>query len=102
MQQDITELLQLYRIWQAEHIYVACRLVQYCGIECIGACDIPVTEIENRLINLWQEGFYVSWAIRDETLFLRVYEFGGPEPDWQKVFIEQHLAEIADIPEPLL
>ncbi len=91
--------LPQYRRWLAEYAAVNARLVQFCGVECIGACDVPLAEVENRLINLWQEGFYVSWAIQGNTVFLRVYEYGGPEPDWQKVFTEQHLADIPEIPE---
>jgi hypothetical protein len=40
------------------------------------------------------EGFYVDWAAHERRIFLRVWEFGGPEPEWSTVFAERPLADI--------
>ena len=45
-----------------------------------------VLDVEARIEGLVCEGFYVDWAEHESRLFLRVWEFGGPEPDWPSVF----------------
>jgi hypothetical protein len=42
-----------------------------------------------------REGFQVDWSERQQRVYLRVWEFGGPEPEWPKVFAEQPLVDVA-------
>jgi hypothetical protein len=83
--------LNTYRDWLRTHNPARCRRVQYCGIELVGASDVPIDEVESRIYGLLCEGFYVDWSDRGDQIVLRIWEFGGPEPDWQKVFNEQHI-----------
>lgn len=70
-------------------------MVQYCGPEMIGSLSLEEKEIESRIKALICEGFYVEWNTKeDASCFLRVWEFGGPEPDWKKVFEEVDLIEL--------
>ena len=43
------------------------------------------------------EGFYVDWTEHENRLYLRVWEFGGPEPEWSKVFAEVPLADVDEL-----
>ena len=88
-----------FRDWMQQHSPTSCRLVQYCGVERVSAHDIPLAEIENRIEGLLCEGFYVDWTEQETRLYLRVWEFGGPEPTWPKVFAEEDLEEIPESPE---
>jgi hypothetical protein len=90
--------LAAFRDWSAGYELSACRLVRYCGVDLLGALDIPPNEIESRIEGLICEGFYVDWAEHRGRLYLRVWEYGGPEPDWAKVFSEQPLADIDELP----
>jgi len=80
-----------YRAWLAGRNIASVRLIQYCGIECLGGIDIPLNEVEIRLKALISEAFYVDWKERNECLYLRVWEFDGPEPHWESVMLEKHL-----------
>ena len=83
-----------YHTWAAGRRLSGCRLVHYCGVDLLGAQDLLLTEVEASIAGLVCEGFYVDWAEDQGQLFLRVWEFGGPEPEWPKVFAEQPLADI--------
>jgi hypothetical protein len=83
--------LNAYREWLRTRSLTGCRWVQYCGIKMLHPIDVPMHEVENRIYELLCEGFYVDWAERGSQLVLRVWEFGGPEPDWDLVFAEQPL-----------
>ena len=87
----IEKALAAYRAWSTGQQVRRCRLVQYCGPEMIGAIDIPGSEVEAQIRGLLEEGFYVDWACRAATLYLRVWEFGGAEPEWRFVFAEDDL-----------
>ena len=41
------------------------------------------------MIRKWKEGFYVVWNEKDGKLYLKVWEYGGSEPPWEKVFLEE-------------
>ena len=73
------------------------RLVQYCGVELVGTLDLPSEEVEGQVSGLLREGFRVDWVIHDLAFYLRVYEPDGPEPPWESVFREAHLADISEI-----
>ena len=83
--------LEAYREWRAGRDVQAARLVQYCGVELVGALDIPVGDVESRIEGLVCEGFYVDWAEHERRLIVRVWEFDGPEPDWPSVWAERAL-----------
>ncbi len=82
-----------YRDWSRSRTFSNCRLVQYCGVDLIGAIDVPLAEIESRIEALVCEGFYVDWTDREGRLILRVWEFGGPMPDWLNVAAEQPIVK---------
>ena len=83
--------------WSHERPFRSARIVQYCGVDLVGACDVPIKEVVSRIEGLLCEGFYVDWYEQDERLYLRVWEFGGPEPDWSKVIAEKPLVEVDDL-----
>lgn len=85
--------LAAYRNWFGGRSVHSCRLVHYCGVTCV-AKTLPLEEVEREIEGLVCEGFYVDWAEHDARLFLRVWEFGGPEPEWAKVFAEEPLADV--------
>jgi hypothetical protein len=39
----------------------------------------------------------VDWTEYRDRLYVRVWEFDGPEPEWPKVFAEEPLANIDEI-----
>jgi hypothetical protein len=77
-----------FREWSASRAFNSCRLVQYWGPDLGGAIDIQLEEIEDQISGLFCEGFYVDWAQTRECIVLRVWEHGGPEPEWQDAFAE--------------
>ena len=77
-----------YRAWQKRRRLSACRLVQYCGVDLIGVHEVPLTQVETRIQELVCEGFFVDWDDRQGKLYLRVWEYPGPEPDWSKILVE--------------
>jgi hypothetical protein len=86
-----------YRDWSEGHALPLCRLVQYVGVDLVGAKSLPLSEVESEIEGLVCEGFYVDLAEHENRLYLRVWEFGGPEPDWSKVFAEVPLADVDEI-----
>ncbi len=53
--------------------------------------------VEQEIEGLISEGYYVEWAAHRKKLYLRVWEFDGPEPYWPKVFAEQPLVDIDEL-----
>jgi hypothetical protein len=90
----IESKLDSFHQWVHGRELRSCRLVQYVGVEMLGAIDVPLGEVESQIEGLVCEGFYVDWAQDGSRLYLRVWEFGGPEPPWSKVVAEEHLADI--------
>ena len=86
-----------FRGWFREHQTQSCRLVQYCGVDLVGALDIPVQDIESQIERLVCEGFYVDWTDQAHRLYLRVWEHGGPVPPWSRVFAEQPVVDISGL-----
>jgi hypothetical protein len=72
----------------------ACRLVHYCGTDGPNSADVPLVEIEARVMGCIDEGFDVRWAMRAETLYVCVQEPTGPVPEWTKVFSEEPLEDV--------
>jgi hypothetical protein len=89
--------LDAFRIWCLDKSINTCRLVHFCGVDLLGATGISMTDIESKIIGLLCDGFYVSWAEKDGCLYLRVWEFGGPVPEWSLVFAELPLADIESV-----
>ena len=86
--------LDAFRNWSRGRDLGSCRLVQYLGVEMLGAIDVPLGHVESQIEGLICEGFSVDWAQDGSRMYLRAWEFGGPEPPWSKVFAEEHLADI--------
>ena len=89
--------LNAYRAWFAGRAFRSCRLVHYCGIDLVGAKSLSIPEVESEIEGLVCEGFYVDWAEHEARLYVRVWEFGGPEPEWSKVVAEVPLADINEL-----
>ena len=89
--------LDAFRVWCREKSINACRLVHYCGVDLLGAIGISMTDIESKIVGLLCDGLYVNWAENDGCLYLCVWEFGGPVPDWSSVFAELPLEDIESI-----
>ena len=70
------------------------RLVQYFGNVMIGAVDIAPEEVMEQIRGLLAEAFCVDWSEHAGRVYLRVWEFDGPEPEWKKVYEEASLAEL--------
>ena len=83
-----------FRAWSAGRTFAGSRLVHYCGVEMVGAQSLTLAEVEPRITGLVCEGFYVDWAEHLGRLYLRVWEYDGPEPEWSKVFAEESLVDI--------
>jgi hypothetical protein len=80
-----------YRHWALGRHFNSVRLVQYCGVEMVGARDIALSEVEQQISGCTCEGFGVEWAEQNQRLYLCVWEpwdQPGTAPDWSKVFIE--------------
>jgi hypothetical protein len=89
--------LDAYRSWFASRSVQSCRLVHYCGPDLVGAKTLPLGDVEREIEGLVSEGFYVDWAEHAARLYLRVWEFDGPEPEWAKVFAEVPLADVDEL-----
>ena len=89
--------LAAFHEWSSSHSFTSCRLVQYCGVERVGASDLLPAEVGHQIEGCLSEGFYVDWNESCGRLYLRIWEFGGPEPSWPSVFAEDHLANIDEI-----
>ena len=86
-----------FRAWSESNKYMGCRLVQYSGVDFVGAIDVDLDQIENQIKGLLCEGFYVDWNVFNNLVYLRVYEYGGPEPTWDQTIKEEPLADVAAI-----
>jgi hypothetical protein len=87
-------LVWAYRLWPLRAYVRPVRMVQYCGIEMIGAHDLVAHEVTSRIRGLTYEGFGVAWSKHNGRVYLVVWESWSPgdqQPDWDKVFAEQHL-----------
>jgi len=73
------------------------RLVQYCGVEMIGALDVPQSGIRHQIEGLVAEGFGLKWINENGVTYLAVWEPDGPEPDWSNVFKESNLTDVQRI-----
>ena len=68
--------LTAFRDWARGRDLSACRLVQYLGVERIGALDVPLGEVETQVTGLVCEGFRIDWTQQGSRLYLR--RLGGP------------------------
>lgn len=55
--------LSEYRTWAHGRDFSGLRLVQYCGVEMIGAHDIGISEIERRISGYLREAFIEARSI---------------------------------------
>jgi hypothetical protein len=92
---ELNSRLESFRVWAASRSFSGCRLVHYCGADLVGAKDVPSPEVVVQIEELICEGFFVDWSDNNDRLYLRVWEFGGPEPDWAHVFAEKSLLGFA-------
>jgi hypothetical protein len=86
-----------YRAWSAGRALSTCRLVQYCGVDLVGAKSPALADVEREIEALICEGLNVDWEAHRSCLYLRVWESGGPEPEWSNVFAEVPLADVSDL-----
>lgn len=86
-----------FRSWSLGRGLTSCRQVHYCGVDLVGVKSLPLLEVESEIQSLACEGFYVDWREFEDCLYLRVWEFGGPEPQWSKVFAEVPLADVDEL-----
>jgi hypothetical protein len=93
-QEKCQKKLSEYRVWSKGRSFLACKLVQYVGVELAGVIDVSIDEVEPQIEGLLGEGFYVDWADHNNFIYLMVWEYSGPEPDWNKVFAEQSLVNV--------
>jgi hypothetical protein len=88
---DAVDKVEKFKQWYKNKLLPKGRLIQYCGRERAGAFDFPVEEAEREIEGLLAEAFYVDWSERQNQLYLKVWEFGGPEPSWENVYAEVKL-----------
>jgi|UniRef100_E6XJ27 hypothetical protein len=93
-EQELNRKLAAFDAWANESTFRECKLVQYCGVDLVGVIDVETDQIVDQITGLLCEGFYVDWKQNGSILYLRVYEFGGPEPTWEQVVNEEPLADI--------
>ncbi len=93
---ELNRKLAAYDKWASENEFSKCRLVQYCGVDFIGAIDVKLNQIVHQITGLLCEGFNVDWNLHNDSVYLRVYEY-GPEPTWDQTIKEEPLAGIAVI-----
>ncbi len=94
IEDKIKESISEFRIWKDTSNFKSCRLIQYCGIEKVGAIDVEPDDIERQIEGLISEGFHVAWNGYGGKLYLKVWEYDGPEPPWEKVFSEEDIENI--------
>jgi hypothetical protein len=51
-----------YRAWSAGRVFPSCRVVQYVGVDLVGAKSLPLSEVESEIEGLVCEGFYLDWT----------------------------------------
>ena len=93
-QTKLDDKIKEFRFWVDGRSVAVARLVQYSGIEFLGAIDVAPKELEEQIVGLQCEGFYVDWAEHNERIYLRVWEYPGPEPNWELVFEEKDLMDV--------
>ena len=95
--EKLVQKLAAYRDWIAGRELKSGECVQYCGVECMSIIEVPLKEVEQQITVLMEDALYVDWAEQNSVLYLRVWEHGGPEPEWSKVFAHENLADVAAI-----
>lgn len=87
---DAAEQSASLQRWAADMRPLRWRLVEYSGVECLGASDLPAHEIDARIRALIDQGFHLAGARQGQTAVLRAHE-GTPVPPWPSVFAERDL-----------
>ena len=72
-QTKLDDKIKEFRFWVDGRSVAVARLVQYSGIEFLGAIDVAPKELEEQIVGLQCEGFYVDWAEHNERIYLRVW-----------------------------
>ena len=96
----IDQQLETFRAWLSWQEVTSYRLVQFCGPEFIGSKDLHFSELDQEIEGLLAEGFYFDWLTHQDRIYLRVWEFGSPEPAWDNVFEERDISNSGENPYP--
>ncbi len=94
-QRELEKQLHTFREWSRNKQFQECRLVQYCGVECLGGISVALSEIESQIEGLISEGFCVDWQEHAGWIYLAVWEPPELEWTWPQVIAEQHLADLS-------
>lgn len=82
--------LAAFQNWSENRSFQAARLVQYVSREPYGI-DVALDDVLRQIRGLVCEGMRVDWSEFQNCLYLRVWEFPNPEPEWPKVYAEEPL-----------
>jgi hypothetical protein len=80
-----------FQSWMCNRKFRDIRVVQYCGVELVGANNIAPEDAVDYVRPHVYEGFHVDWCQHGERIYLRVWEpwyDDDPEPGWPLVFAE--------------
>jgi len=90
----IDSAVSAFRTWSQGKRFLGCRVVQYCGIELVGADDVELAEAEWRIRGYLGDGYHIAWDEHEGRLYFCVWEGWDDEvvvPSWQRVFAELNL-----------
>ena len=90
----VEKALHSYRAFVQGKQFQSHRLVEYAGVEMVGAFDIQLPEVEPRIRVAIMEGFRAMWAANGQNLVLCIWEpwdEPAPPPAWERVFAERDL-----------
>lgn len=85
---NVESKIKKYREWSNCFSFTEGQARVYVGPELTEIRDIPIAEIEHQIDSYQWRGFNVDWTEHKGRLYLRVWQVGGPEPAWDKVFRE--------------
>jgi len=73
------------------------RLVEYRGVDLLGAVDVALADLETQVTRSLSEGQRVDWLCRNGRLYLRTFAADAPAPSWERVFAEEDVADVRAI-----
>lgn len=97
IRQQIELRIAEFREWRSTQELSVARLVQYCGVECIGGIDVGLDEAEQQIRGCLEEGFGADWHNDNGRLYICIYESLDETPDWMKVIAEKSLVDVEAI-----
>ena len=92
--------LDAFRAWSRDRPFRRCRLIQYCGAECLGGIDFEFGAAKKQIEGLLGEGFSVDWQEHGGLLYLVAWDPPGLGWSWPNVFAERHLDDPDARPQP--